>query len=188
MELPCPITMAGVADVQNFQGLRLRNAAAAAFAALNDYGFRVRGAHTDAWRGVGVVVATDTVEIAVDADWYDRELCVSIQVAGAGPIPVENVIPELAGAVRLLPHNATRGVLQRRLELIVRTLRRKRQRCLRAVNRHSRGCYEPVHDGCEPVAASSQRHAHHGSRRPGRGFRATARLAADEDDSCKSFG
>jgi len=115
--------MKSMADIGNYQGLRLRNAAAVAFAALDEYGFRLRDSQLDAWRGASVVAANDTVVIAVEADWYERELSVSVQVEGAKPLPVEILIPELRGVTRLLPRNARRGVLQRRLDRIVEALR-----------------------------------------------------------------
>jgi hypothetical protein len=115
--------MKAMDDGGNYQGLRLRNAAAVAFAALDEYGFQLRDSQLDAWRGASVVAANDTVAIVVGADWYERELSVSIQVAGAKPLPVESLIPDLRGVTRLLPRNARRGVLQRRLDLIVEALR-----------------------------------------------------------------
>ena len=114
-------TMTGVADVGNYQGQRLWNATIAAFAVLDGFGFRVCETHLDAWRGADVTVASETVTIAVVADWSDRELAVWVHVAGARPMPIQTLIPELHGLLRL-PREATRGVLQRRLERIVQAL------------------------------------------------------------------
>ena len=113
--------MTGMADVGNYQGQRLWSAATAAFAVLHGFGFRMCEPHLDAWRGADVVVASETVTIAVEADWLERELGVWVHVAGAPPMPIENLIPELHGLLRL-PRDATRGVLQRRLERIVQAL------------------------------------------------------------------
>lgn len=108
----------GVAEVENYQGQRLLAAAMGAFGQL---GFQVRDQHLDAWRGASLTVVRGTVAIAVDADWLERELAVSVRVAGAGPLPVEVLIPELRATLRL-PRDATRGVLQRRLERVARAL------------------------------------------------------------------
>ncbi|RZU76573.1 hypothetical protein EV384_5238 [Micromonospora kangleipakensis] len=113
--------MTGVADVGNHQGQRLWNATVTAFAVLDGFGVRVCEPHLDAWRGADVVVASETVTIAVAADWLERELAVWVHVVGARPMPVENLIPELHGLLRL-PRDATRGALQRRLERIVQAL------------------------------------------------------------------
>ena len=109
-------------EVGDTQGLRLWNAAASAVRVLEYRGFRLRDAMLGHGRGASVVIANDTVAIMVDCDWYERVLAVSIQVAGAEPVPVENLVTDRHGALRLLPRNATRGVLQRRLELIVQEL------------------------------------------------------------------
>jgi hypothetical protein len=114
--------MEAINELGNYQGVRLRNASAVAFAVLAEYGFQLRDSRLNTWQGASVVAANDTVAIVVDADWSERELSVSIQVTGAQPLPVERLIPELRHVTRLLPRNAGRGVLQRRLNLIVEAL------------------------------------------------------------------
>jgi hypothetical protein len=113
--------MAGAAEASNYQGQRLLKAATAAFAVLGESGFEVRETDLDEWRGAGLTVASQSVAIHVGAEWWDRELAVWVQVAGAPAVPVEKLIPELRGTLRL-PRDATPGVLKRRLERIVRAL------------------------------------------------------------------
>ena len=93
----------------------------AAFPGLSDAGFRILDSHVGARRGASLTVASETITITVDADWYDHELSVHVQVAGAQHLPIERLLPELRGALHL-PGDATRGVLQRRFERIVRAL------------------------------------------------------------------
>ncbi|GAA1891521.1 hypothetical protein [Asanoa iriomotensis] len=81
----------------------------------------MRESHPNAWRGADVAVANETVTITVEADWVERQLAVWVQVAGAPHVPVEKLVPELRGLLRL-PRDATRGVLQRRLERVVKAL------------------------------------------------------------------
>ena len=113
--------MASMAENENYQGQRLLNAAAAAFGGLSDAGFRILDPHVGAWRGGSLTVVSETITITVEADWYEHELSVHVQVAGAEHLPIERLLPEVRGALRL-PRDATRGVLQRRLERIVRAL------------------------------------------------------------------
>lgn len=102
----------------------MRKAATAAFAALADHGFQVRDTQIGWDRGASVVVASGWVTIAVDADFLECELSVTVQVAGARPVPVENLVPALRGVVRRrLPRDATRGVLQSRLSTVMNALR-----------------------------------------------------------------
>lgn len=114
-------TMAGAAEAGNYQGQRLLKAATAALEVLGESGFKVRETDLDEWRGAGLTVASQSVAIHVGAEWWDRELAVWVQVAGAQAVPVEKLIPELRGTLRL-PRDATPGVLKRRLERIVRAL------------------------------------------------------------------
>ncbi|MEV4534564.1 hypothetical protein AB0J82_12110 [Asanoa sp. NPDC049518] len=111
-----------MADAGNYQGERLWNAAVAAFDGLD--GFHVVEPRLDAWRGAGVTVTSETVSIIVEADWVECELAVWVQVAGAPPVPVEKLVPELRG-LRRLPRGATRGVLRSRLEQIVRAVQER---------------------------------------------------------------
>jgi hypothetical protein len=74
--------MAAVEDVAHYQGPRLGNAADAAFAALDDHVFRLRDLPPESWRGASCIATNDTLETAVEADGYERELSVSIRVAG----------------------------------------------------------------------------------------------------------
>lgn len=101
----------------------MRKAATAAFAALTYYGFQVRDAQVGWDRGASVVVASTWVMIVVDADFVECELSVSVQVAGAGPVPVEALVPAVRHVVRKrLPRDATRGVLQSRLSTVAKAL------------------------------------------------------------------
>lgn len=43
-------------------------------------------------------------------------------MVGAGHLPIESILPETRGTLRL-PRNATRGVLQRRLERILQAVK-----------------------------------------------------------------
>ncbi|GAB3960160.1 hypothetical protein [Micromonospora vulcania] len=110
-----------MADVGNYQGRRLWNATVTAFAVLDRYGFRVGAARLEWERGADVVVANATVTITVQADWLERELVVWVQVAGARPMRVEQLIPDFPG-LRRLPRSPTRGVLQRRLGRVAQAL------------------------------------------------------------------
>jgi hypothetical protein len=112
-----------VAEEGNYQARRLWKAAVTAFAGLDEHGFRLQDRQLDWWRGASVVATADMVAIAVGADWLEGELSVSVQVAGAGPVAIENVIPPLRYAVRRLPRDPTRGVLERRLRLVVAGIR-----------------------------------------------------------------
>ena len=114
-------TMAAASETGNYQGQRLLKAAIAAFAVLGESGFKIRETDLETWRGAGLTVASQSVAIHVEAEWRDRELAVWVQVAGARAVPVEKLIPELRGTLRL-PRDAKPGVLQRRLERIVRAL------------------------------------------------------------------
>jgi hypothetical protein len=107
------------------QGLRLVNAAMAAFSVLDEFGFRIEEPRVSGGRGADVLVRSDQVSISVTGDWYDRELSVAIQVSGAGWLPVDRLVPELSSATRRLPRNAKRGVLQKRLEQVATGLRLK---------------------------------------------------------------
>jgi hypothetical protein len=103
--------------------MRLRKAATVAFAALADYGFQVRDTHGGWDRGASVVVASTWVMIVVDTDFIESVLSVSVQVAGARPVPVEALVPAVRHVVRKrLPRDATRGVLQSRLSAVAEAL------------------------------------------------------------------
>lgn len=103
--------------------MRLHKAVTAAFATLADHGFHVRDAQVGWDRGASVVVASTRVRFVVEADFLESELSVSVQVAGAGPVPIEDLVPAVRHVVRRrLPRDATRGVLQSRLSEVVKAL------------------------------------------------------------------
>jgi hypothetical protein len=112
-----------MADGGSVQGIRLQRAVTAAFAPLAGHGFQVRDTQSGWDRGASVVVASGSVTIVVDADFLECELSVKVQVAGARPVPVEDLVPAVRGVVRRrLPRDATRGVLQSRLGAVVNAL------------------------------------------------------------------
>jgi hypothetical protein len=108
----------------NYQGQRLLAASTAAFAVLADLGFQVAADNANSWRGAEVSVRSATVTIVIQAEWWDRELAVWIDVEGAPTVAIEDLVPDIKGILRL-PRRATRGVLQRRLDRIVRALQRR---------------------------------------------------------------
>ncbi|GIG93005.1 hypothetical protein [Plantactinospora endophytica] len=105
------------------RGVRLLNAVVAAFGSLEEFGFQIAHPRIGGGRGAQVLVGSDDVAIDVTADWYDRELSVAIKVAGADWLPIARLLPELSAAMRPLPCNARRGVMQKRLERISTGLR-----------------------------------------------------------------
>jgi hypothetical protein len=123
--LRCVRTINGVIEDGDPQGLRLVNAAVAAFSVLDEFGFRIGEPRVFGGRGADVLARSDHVSISVTGDWYDRELFVAIKVSGARWLPVDRLLPELSAATRRLPRNAKRGVLQKRLEQIAVELRLK---------------------------------------------------------------
>jgi hypothetical protein len=106
----------------NYQAQRLLAAVRAAFGPLAEYGFRVeREPDLDDWRGATVEVGSDTVTLTVTTDWWESDLSVWVTVAGAKPIAVEMLLPGMR-SIRRIPRSASRGVLQSRLERVVKAL------------------------------------------------------------------
>jgi hypothetical protein len=103
--------------------IRLREAATAAFAPLEVYGFRLDPVRFGVWPGPHVVAANKGTAIYTEIDPYSGRLAVSIELAGSVPIRVEKLIPSLPAADWPLPRNPNRRVLRRRLDLIVQALR-----------------------------------------------------------------
>ena len=115
--------MAGMTGAGEHLAIRLREAATAAFAPLEDYGFRLDPLRFGVWPGPHVVAASKSTAIYTEIDPYTGRLVVSIEVAGSIPIRAEKLIPGFPEAGWPLPRNPNRRVLRRRLDLIVQALR-----------------------------------------------------------------
>lgn len=115
--------MADMTGAGEHLAIRLREAATAAFAPLEDYGFRLDPLRFGVWPGPHVVVANKSTAIYTEIDGYTGRLVVSIEVAGSIPIRAEKLIPGFPEAGWPLPRNPHRRVLRRRLDLVVQALR-----------------------------------------------------------------